>query len=403
MKTKIILTAFLVSVFSVASTLFVYSRINNNSKQPISNQNFNNERTSAFLTSMKSSEEPDKSSGGPVDLTYAAQQTVQSVVHVRVRSTVTQDESDNPFFQFFNGDMQQRPRKVTGFGSGVIISPDGYIVTNNHVIDGADSVQVTLNDNKSYQAKIVGRDPDTDIALIKIPADNLPAVKFGNSDDLKLGEWVLAVGNPFNLTSTVTAGIVSAKGRNIDIDGGYKLESFIQTDAALNMGNSGGALVNTNGELVGITSAIISPTGTYAGNSFAIPSNIVKKTVTDLREFGRAQRPFLGISIREVTSDLAQKEKLNNVSGVYIASVNPGGAADAAGLREKDVIVKIDNKNIESPSDLQETVAEHHPGDKIKITYIRNGKDETTSAELKNVNGNTEVVRESTGEIGFRS
>ena len=305
-------------------------------------------------------------------------------------------------FSFSTGTTcSQRPRKVTGFGSGVIISPDGYIVTNNHVIDGADSIQVTLNDNKSYTAKLVGRDPDTDIALIKIPAENLPAIKFGDSDNLKLGQWVLAVGNPFNLTSTVTAGIVSAKGRNIDIDGGYKLESFIQTDAALNMGNSGGALVNTDGELVGITSAIISPTGTYAGNSFAIPSDIVKKTVTDLKEFGRAQRPYLGITIREVTSDLARKEELKNVSGVYVASVNPGGAADQAGLKAKDVIVKINDKSIQSPSDLQETVAEHHPGDKIKITYIRNGKDETASAELKNIDGTTAVVRESTGETVF--
>ena len=210
---------------------------------------------------------------GPVDLTYAARQTVQAVVHVRVRSTVAfNDESDNPLFQFFNGNnVNQHPRKVTGFGSGVIISPDGYIVTNNHVIDGADSIQVTLNNNKSYTATVVGRDPDTDIALIKIKAENLPVIKFGDSDNLKLGEWVLAVGNPFNLTSTVTAGIVSAKGRSLDLDGSYKLESFIQTDAALNMGNSGGALVNTKGELVGITSAIISPTGTYSGNSFAIP------------------------------------------------------------------------------------------------------------------------------------
>ena len=200
----------------------------------------------------------------------------------------------------------QHPRKVTGFGSGVIISPDGYIVTNNHVIDGADSIQVTLNNNKSYTATVVGRDPDSDIALIKIKAENLPVVKFGNSDNLKLGEWVLAVGNPFNLTSTVTAGIVSAKGRSLDLDGGYKLESFIQTDAALNMGNSGGALVNTKGELVGITSAIISPTGTYSGNSFAIPINIVKKVVGDLRQYGRAQRPIMGIKIQEITSDLAQ-------------------------------------------------------------------------------------------------
>ena len=340
-----------------------------------------------------------------MDLTYAAEQTVHAVVHVRVRSTVANnDESDNPFFQFFNdNNIRQRPRKVTGFGSGVIISPDGYIVTNNHVIDGADSIQVTLNNNKAYTATVVGRDPDSDIALIKIKAENLPVVKFGDSDNLKLGEWVLAVGNPFNLTSTVTAGIVSAKGRSLDLDGGYKLESFIQTDAALNMGNSGGALVDAKGELVGITSAIISPTGTYSGNSFAIPVNIVKKVVGDLKQYGRAQRPIMGIKIREITSDLASKEKLDNVTGVYVESVNQGGAAEEAGIKAKDVIVKIDNTNIGSPSDLQETVAEHHPGDKINVTYFRDGKEASATVKLKNVEGTTAVVLESKGETIFGS
>jgi S1-C subfamily serine protease len=239
--------------------------------------------------------------------------------------------------------------------------------------------------------------------LIKIKAENLPVIKFGDSDNLKLGEWVLAVGNPFNLTSTVTAGIVSAKGRSLDMDGGYKLESFIQTDAALNMGNSGGALVNTKGELVGITSAIVSPTGTYSGNSFAIPINIVKKTVSDLKQYGRAQRAVMGISIREVDSDLAQKVKLDNVSGVYVASVVPGGAAEEAGIKPKDVIVKINEKNIATPAQLLETVGEHHPGDKIKITYFRSGRENTTSVELKNVDGTTAVVLESTGETVFGS
>ena len=297
----------------------------------------------------------------------------------------------------------EQPRKVTGFGSGVIISPDGYIVTNNHVVDGADSIQVTLNNNKSYNATVLGRDPDTDIALIKIKAENLPAVKFGDSDNLKLGEWVLAVGNPFNLTSTVTAGIVSAKGRSLDLDGGYKLESFIQTDAALNMGNSGGALVNTKGELVGITSAIVSPTGTYSGNSFAIPVNIVKKIIGDIKQYGRAQRAIMGINIREVTSDLAQKVKLENVSGVYVVSVAPGGAAEEAGIKAEDVIVKINDKNIETPAQLQETIAEHHPGDKLEITYFRNGKEDKASVKLKNVDGTTAVVLENTGETVFGS
>jgi serine protease Do len=400
MKTRIFLTAFLVSVFSVASTLFVYSHINANSKQTLTNQNNRSiERTApVVLTSMQVPE-------GPVDFTYAAGQSVQAVVHVRVRSTIANDnESDNPLSQFFGENyMKQEPRKVTGFGSGVVISPDGYIVTNNHVVDGADSIQVTLNNNKSYTASIIGRDPDTDLALIKINAKNLSAIKFGNSDDLKLGEWVLAVGNPFNLTSTVTAGIVSAKGRSLGMDGNYKLESFIQTDAALNMGNSGGALVNTKGELVGITSAIISPTATYSGNSFAIPINIVKKTVADLQKYGKAQRAFMGITIREVTSDIAQSVKLENVSGAYIASVVPDGAAANAGLREKDVIVKINDKNIGSPAQLEETLAQDRPGDQINVTYFRNGSEKTASVELKNVDGTTAVVLESSGETVFGS
>ena len=398
MKTKLFLTAILVAIFSVFSTLFVYSNVS--SKKARTDQKITPTETTAPVV-LTSNQVPE----GPVDLTYAAEHTVHAVVHVRVRSTVANnDESDNPFFQFFNdNNIRQRPRKVTGFGSGVIISPDGYIVTNNHVIDGADSIQVTLNNNKSYNATVVGRDPDSDIALIKIKAENLPVIKFGNSDNLKLGEWVLAVGNPFNLTSTVTAGIVSAKGRSLDLDGGYKLESFIQTDAALNMGNSGGALVDAKGELVGITSAIISPTGTYSGNSFAIPVNIVKKVVGDLKLYGRAQRPIMGIKIREITSDLATKEKLNNVTGVYVESVNQGGAAEEAGIKAKDVIVKIDNTNIGSPSDLQETVAEHHPGDKINVTYFRDGKEASATVKLKNVDGTTAVVLESKGETIFGS
>ena len=393
-------TAFLVAIFSVASTLSMYSQINVSSRQTLTNQNYSPiERTGpVVLTSMQA---PD----GPVDLTYAAGQCVQAVVHVRVRSSIeNNDGSDNPLSQFFGeNNTQQEPRKVTGFGSGVIISPDGYIVTNNHVVDRADSIQVTLNNNKAYTAAIVGRDPDTDLALIKIVAENLPTIKFGNSDNLKLGEWVLAIGNPFNLTSTVTAGIVSAKGRSLGMDGNYKLESFIQTDAALNMGNSGGALVNAKGELVGITSAIISPTGTYSGNSFAIPINIVKKTVADLQKYGKAQRAFLGISIREVTSDLARSVKLENVSGAYIASVVPDGAAANAGLKAKDVIIKINDKNIESPAQLEETLAQYHPGDQINITYFRNERENTAPVELKNVDGTTAVVLENTGEAVFGS
>lgn len=393
MKFKTILTTALVAIFSAILTLFVYTHLIDSQRYTTINQDQDSNRATApaRFTSLEEQE-------GPVDLTYAAETTVRAVVHVRVRSTVTYgEESENPLFQFFYGDQAQKPHKVTGFGSGVIISPDGYIITNNHVVEDADSIQVTLNNNQTYNAKVIGRDPDTDIALLKINAQNLPYIKYGDSDKLKLGEWVLAVGNPFNLTSTVTAGIVSAKGRNLDIDGSYKIESFIQTDAALNMGNSGGALVNTKAELVGITSAIISPTGTYSGNSFAIPVNIVKKVVADLKEYGQVQRAILGIKIQDVTSEIATREKLKNVSGAYIAAVNAGGAADEAGLKAKDVITKINDTEIGSTADLLETVSEHRPGDIVKVTYFRDGQERTASVELKNIDNSTGVVLASTG------
>ncbi len=395
MKLRTIFTTALVTLLGVFIVLFLFARRVNSPKHSLDNQVnvSNDENAPALLTSLQQDQ------GGPVDLTYAAEKTVHAVVHVKVRTTVSGgEESDNPLFQFFYGNQKQAPRRVTGFGSGVIISPDGYIVTNNHVVEDADSIQVTLNNNQTYNAKVIGRDPDTDIALIKINAENLPVIKFGDSDKLKLGEWVLAVGNPFNLTSTVTAGIVSALGRNLDLDGSYKIESFIQTDAALNMGNSGGALVNTRAELVGITSAIISPTGTYSGNSFAIPSNIVKKVVADLKEYGRVQRAILGIKIQDVNSDIAKKEKLQNVSGVFVASVNPGGSADAAGIKANDVIVKVNDTNIGTTAELLEAISQQRPGDKINLSYMRGGREYTVPLTLKNIDGTTGIVRESTGE-----
>jgi serine protease Do len=400
MKMKVIITTTLVTIFGLVSLLLVTTHMIDKPKQILINQdNGQPERTApVVLTSMQVQE-------GPVDMTYAAELKVHAVVHVRVRSTVTGgDEYDNPLFQFFYGNTAKpQPRKVTGFGSGVIISPDGYIITNNHVVEDADSVQVTLNNNKTYNAKIIGKDPDTDIAIIKINAENLPTVKYGDSDKLRLGEWVLAVGNPFNIGTTVTAGIVSAKGRSLNFEGSYRIESYIQTDAALNMGNSGGALVNTKGELVGITAAIFSPTGTYSGNSFAIPVNIVKKAVNDLRQYGRVQRAIIGVNIKEVTSDIADQEKLKNVSGVYVASVVSGGSAEEAGIRAKDVIIKVDDVNIATPAELQETISEHRPGDRVKITYMRNGSENTASVILKNIDGSTGVVLESTGESVFGS
>ena len=255
---------------------------------------------------------------GQIDFTYAAEQTVHAVVHVRT-SMVVSGQYNNPIMQWFYGDDAKQPREMKGYGSGVIISPDGYIITNNHVIENAENVNVKLNDNREFEAQIVGRDPSTDIALLKIKADNLTYIKYGDSDQLKLGQWVLAVGNPFNLTSTVTAGIVSAKGRSLGLlDDQYKIESFIQTDAALNVGNSGGALVDTKGLLVGITSAIISNSGAYAGASFAIPVTIVKKVVEDLRQYGEVQRAIIGVKLQDVTPEIAQKEDLKEIKGAYL-------------------------------------------------------------------------------------
>ncbi|MBE3086352.1 MAG: trypsin-like peptidase domain-containing protein, partial [Bacteroidetes bacterium] len=283
----------------------------------------------AFLTSLQMQE-------GQIDFTYAAEQTVHGVVHVHTKAMMGQP--DNPIMEWFYGDRYSRPREVSGYGSGVIISDDGYIITNNHVVENAESVDVTLNDKRTFTAQVIGRDPSSDIALIKIKADNLPYIKYGDSEQLRLGEWVLAVGNPFNLTSTVTAGIVSAKGRSFTLpDGTYRIESFIQTDAALNMGNSGGALVNTKGLLVGITSAIISPNGAYAGNSFAIPVTIVKKVVDDLKEFGEVQRALIGVNIRDIESEDADKQKLSEVKGVLVTRIIEDGSAEAAGLKENDV------------------------------------------------------------------
>lgn len=344
----------------------------------------------AFLTSMQVQD------GQQIDFTYAAEQTVHAVVHVHTKSTMGV-EAENPIMQWFYGDRYSAPREVQGYGSGVIISGDGYIVTNNHVIENAESVEVTLNDNRKFTAQIIGRDPSSDIALLKIKADNLPSIKYGDSEQLKLGEWVLAVGNPFNLTSTVTAGIVSAKGRSFTPpDGTYRIESFIQTDAALNMGNSGGALVNTKGFLVGITSAIISPNGAYAGNSFAIPVTVVKKVVDDLREFGQVQRALLGVGIKDVESADATDLSLPEVKGILIQDVNEGRAAEDAGLKKNDVIVKFDGHTVNTVSELQEQVGKHRPGDNVTITYLRSGRENTVPVVLKNSAGTTAVVTEDT-------
>lgn len=266
-------------------------------------------------------------------------------------------------------------------GSGVVISPDGYIITNYHVIEDAGSYNVTLNDKQDLQAKLIGADPTTDLALLKVNARNLTPIEFGDSDEVQTGEWVLAVGNPFNLASTVTAGIVSAKGRNINIiEGEYSIESFIQTDAVVNPGNSGGALVNTNGQLVGINTAILSETGGYEGYSFAIPSNLVKKVINDLKDYGEVKRAILGVSIMEVNAEMASDLDLPNVGGVYVRRVNPGSSAEDAGLRSGDVITRVNGKTTASVAELQEQVARYRPGENISLEFFRDGKKQRRSS-----------------------
>lgn len=331
------------------------------------------------------------------DFTQAAEITVNAVVSIRTLSTPSQSTGrfNDPFLEFFFGQGRVQPQPRGSLGSGVIISPDGYIVTNNHVIRDADKIEISLNDNRSFNGRIIGSDPNTDLALVKIEATDLPTVQFGNSDDLKVGEWVLAVGNPFGLTSTVTAGIVSAKARRIsdNVTNQMGIESFIQTDAAVNPGNSGGALVNTAGELVGINTAIFSETGNYAGYSFAIPSSIVSKVIADLRQYGTVQRAVMGIGFQEITSSLAKEKGIDVVEGIYVSEVYDLSAAMAAGIENGDVITAINDVKIKNGAALQEQISRYRPGDKIKVTLQRNGKEIEKSLTLKNSQGNTEMKK----------
>lgn len=348
----------------------------------------------------------------PVDLTFAAEKALPAVVHIRyVQNSKVQtvEVQSDPFSDFFddffgspgrgNGGTQKRQvqtPKREATGSGVIISADGYIVTNNHVVEGADQLTVTLNDNREFSARIIGTDKSTDLALIKIDGKNLPTLPIGDSDKLKVGEWVLAVGNPFNLNSTVTAGIVSAKARTL---GGNPIESFIQTDAAINQGNSGGALVNTQGELVGINAMLYSQTGSYSGYGFAIPTTIMNKVVADIKQYGSVQRAVMGIKGGDVRVYLdMEKEKgkehdLGTNDGIYVDSVEDGGAGSAVGLKSGDVIVAADGRKLTKMAELQELLSGKKPGDKITITYLRNKKKTTATATLKNAQGNTKVMK----------
>jgi len=340
-----------------------------------------------------------------ISFVAAAAVSTPCVVHIKTKIQITINYQ-NPFHSFFGFDFYQpRTHKQESSGSGVIVAKDGYIITNYHVIQNASEIEVTLRNKNTYKAKVIGTDKDTDLALIKIEENDLPAIELANSDEVMVGEWVLAVGNPFNLESTVTQGIVSAKGRSLNMNQsnqqGNPIESFIQTDAAVNPGNSGGALVNLSGQLIGINTAIASPTGAYAGYSFAVPSNIVKKVMVDLKQHGTVQRAYLGIQPAQLTSDLAKKLSLPSPSGILIANVFEGSAAMEAGLKSNDVIVKINSNTITSFPELKEHLATHSPGDKITISFIRNGSLSETSAVLKNQMNTTEIVRKDQASIKF--
>jgi len=353
---------------------------------------------------------PATAPAGLVDLTSAAESAVESVVYIKVTQTgktqrVQIQDPFSDYFEFFGfGRRQPQEREYKqpdrhAAGSGVIISNDGYIVTNNHVVGDADEIEVKLNDNREFKGRIIGCDPTTDLAVIKIDAKNLPAIKIGNSDDLKLGQWVLAVGNPFNLTSTVTAGIVSAKARSLGANPSG-IESFIQTDAAINSGNSGGALVNEKGELVGINAMLYSQTGSYSGYGFAIPTSIMNKVVADLKVYGTVQRAILGVQGIDV-SKWIDKEKaegrepdLDVVEGVYVDKVTDTSAAEEAGLEKGDVVTEFDGKRVSKMSELQEAIAQHRPGDKVSLTYKRGKKEHKINVTLRNTQGTTKVMEE---------
>ena len=361
----------------------------------------------------------------PVDLTQAAENSLHAVVHIKSTQQAKEQTVTvrDPFAEIFgdifgNGGRQQRrvqtqPR--VGFGSGVIISKDGYIVTNNHVIDGADEIIVKLNDNREFKGRMIGTDPNSDLALVKIEGDDFPTIPVGDSDALKVGEWVLAVGNPFNLTSTVTAGIVSAKARTLGVYGIGGVESFIQTDAAINQGNSGGALVNAKGELVGINAVLSSPTGAYAGYGFAIPTSVMTKVVSDLKQYGTVQRALLGIKGTSLAGDgdmmsdqpidksgatLSDKRKeFGVVDGVWVREIVDGGSAAGSEIKVDDVIIGIDGKKVQNFADLQEAIAQHRPGDKVTVKVMRDKKEKNINITLKNEQGTTKIVKDAGMEI----
>ena len=339
------------------------------------------------------------------DFTYAAESAVDAVVYVKVTSTQTMQQAPSSIFDYFFGYPQGGPapqqREKVGSGSGVIIREDGYIVTNNHVIEDATKIEVTLNNNQTYQATLVGTDPATDIALLKVDAKGLPVIPFGNSDNLRLGEWVIAIGSPYDLRSTITAGIVSAKGRAMpNYSGQFKVESFIQTDAAVNPGNSGGALVDKAGNLVGINTAIYSQTGSYSGYSFAVPVNIVKKIASDLMDFGSVKRAVLGITMQAIDDKIADELKLSSRNGVYINEVSKSSAADEAGIVSGDILLAIDSFKVNTPSSVQEAVSTYSPGDKAVLIILRDGKEKNIEVNFKGSSQENGTVAED-GAVAF--
>ena len=383
MKTKGIFTALTTSIIASIIAVVVYASFFQPEERIIKEP----ENEKIVLTGLN-----EGTANESMDFTDAADKAVHAVVHVTVKSQASYNY--NPFYEFFFGEKQNiQPEPQVGFGSGVIISSDGYIVTNNHVVDGSTDIEVVMNDRRSYPAEVIGVDPSTDIALVKIAATDLPFMVYGNSDNLKLGQWVLAVGNPYNIGTSVTAGIVSAKARSINILGESSIESFVQTDAAVNPGNSGGALVNTMGELVGINTAIASRTGSYSGNSFAIPVNIAKKVVADLKEFGQVQRAILGVTIQDVTQEVAKTHDIEQLKGIYVNGIREGGAARDAGIKEGDVIISVNNVQVNSVSELQEQISKFRPNDKVNITINRDNKEKLFVVTLRNMDGDTGIVK----------
>ena len=408
MKLKQVAGIMLISATTAVGSMWAYNKISQNDTYVYQAQ--------GSATSTKAPSNYAKFDGvtgtnnAPADFTAAASAAIPATVHIKTKTNAVATNNlprKNPFSDLFGdgfddlfGDRGGRSLPQMASGSGAIISEDGYIVTNNHVIDGADDINVTLSNQKSFKAKLVATDPSSDLAIIKIEAKGLPFLLYGNSDDVQVGQWVLAVGYPLTLEATVTAGIVSAKGRTLDINRRQSkspIESFIQTDAAVNPGNSGGPLINTEGKLVGINSAIASPTGSYAGYSFTIPVNIVKKITSDLMKFGTVQRAYLGINYApsNLSDDVKKQQGIKDGEGVYVQAVTADGGAKAAGIKEGDFITKINGTPINSGADLVGQIAIYRPGDKIKVTYVHEGKELNTDVLLKNSSGNTDVVKTS--------